>query len=178
MSSLTNISRLVLEDSGWFPGRKVDPTSWVKLLERAGYPLFDALINTLESYGGLKITTAQFQGKPFTLDQQRVILLQRADPLFEFLPDKSKAIDASQVSSWNSLHYLQNKHLEIAPLGIRSFSYPRLHDFFVLSNGSIFGGGEYWEGNNRDNTVPGLFYLGSDIEDAINNALEEFLAYW
>ncbi len=178
MSDLADISKLVLKDSGWSPERKVDPTPWIKLLENTGYPAFDALVNILECYGGLKITTSQFQKKPFILDQQKVILVQRSDPLFEFTPDKSEAIELSQVSSWKSLNYVQNRHLQIAPLGIRSFSYPRLHDFFVLSDSRIFGGGEYWEGDNRDERVPGLFYLGNDIEDAINNALEEILAYW
>lgn len=178
MSALTDISKLVLKDSGWSPERKVDPTSWIKLLEGVGYPVFDTLVNILESYGGLTIITSQFQEKPFLLDQQKVILLQRSDPLFEFLPDKSEAVELSQASLWESIHYVQDRHLKIAPLGFRSFSYPRLHNFFVLSDGSIFGGGKYWEDDNRDNKMPGLFYLGSDIEDAINNALEEILAYW
>jgi hypothetical protein len=103
--------------------------------------------------------------------------LQRADPVLEFLPDKSEALELFQAAQWKSLHYLKNKHLEIAPIGIFRYAYPPPFDLFVLSDGSIFGGGRYWTVKDVDER-PGLFYLGSDIEDAINNTIEEFLAYW
>lgn len=178
MSSLTHISNLILKDSGWSTERKVDPSFWINLLRKTDFSIFEALVNILENFGGLKITTLPFQEKPFLIGQQKAILLQRADPILEFLPDKSESVTLAQASLWKSVHYLKNKHLEIAPIGIFRYVYSPIFDLFVLSNGNIFGGGEYWEGNNRDNKVPGLFYLGNDIEDAINNTLEEFLAYW
>jgi len=176
MSSVTEISQRILKDSGWFPERKIDATFWIRLLQKADYPIFEALEYVLENFGGLKIVTSSFQEESFFIKQQEAILLHRSDPIIEFLPGKSKAIELSQAPLWKSLHYLKNKDLEIAPIGIFRHTYPRAYSLFVLSNGSIYGGGSY--STNESDNLPGLFYLGHDIENAINNTIEDFLAFW
>jgi len=177
MSYLTKASSLILRDSGWSPQRKVDPSYWIDSLKKTDFPIFEALINCLEKFGGLTITTLPFQERPFFIEKQQAVILQRADPILELSPNKSKAIELSQAEQWKSLHYLKNKHLEIAPIGVFRYAYPPPFDLFILSNGNIFGGGRYWTVKEGDERL-GLFYLGNDVEDAINNTIEEFLAFW
>ena len=69
MSSLTKVSSLILKDSGWSPERKVDPTYWTDLLKKTDFPIFEALVNVLEKFSGLAITTLPFQEKPFFIEK-------------------------------------------------------------------------------------------------------------
>jgi hypothetical protein len=177
MSDLTEISKLVLQKSGWFPERKVDITHWKEVLKKVEYPIFKSWSSILGKFGDLKIETAAFQDKPFLLSQQKAILMKRADPVFEFLPEKTDAIELSESIKWKSIQYLKNKNLEIAPLGTFQYIHPQIFNLFVLSDGTIYGGGSYSSENNKKDTVPGLFYLGDNIEGAINNTLEEFLGF-
>jgi hypothetical protein len=71
MSALTQVSDLILSGSGWFPERKVDPSYWLDLLKETEFPIFEALVNILKEFGGLKITTLPFQEKPFFLENSR-----------------------------------------------------------------------------------------------------------
>jgi len=44
-----------LERAGWFKNRKIDITNYVKMLESAGYEVFDAAKKFMEEYGELII---------------------------------------------------------------------------------------------------------------------------
>jgi len=177
MPFLTEVSQTILKNSGWFTERDMDLDSWLDLLKKANYPIFDAWINVIRHFGGLEIITLPFQEKPFYIgEQQPAILLHKADPTLEFFPERSDVLISSEATLWKSLYYLECNQLQIAPIGIFRHTYTQVFPLFVLSNGSIYGGGRYFV--NREVKSPGLFYLGCNIEDAINNIIEEFLVFW
>lgn len=177
MSLLTGISQHILKDSGWFIERNIDSATWLELLKKAGYPIFDAVVSILQQFGGLQVKTLPFQDHPFYIEQkQKAILLSRTDTILEFFPEKSSALEAYQALRWQSIRYLQQTQRQIAPIGIFRHTYPRAYSLFVLSDGAIYGGGEY--SLNTNASVPGLFYLGCDIEDAINRTIGDFLLLW
>ncbi|MFW2503367.1 SUKH-3 domain-containing protein [Clostridium diolis] len=45
----------ILVRAGWFENRKIDITDYVKILESAGYEVFDAVRKFLEEFGELNI---------------------------------------------------------------------------------------------------------------------------
>ena len=45
----------ILVRAGWFENRKIDITDYVKILESAGYEVFDAARKFLEEFGELNI---------------------------------------------------------------------------------------------------------------------------
>jgi len=48
-------TRKILEEAGWYEGRKIDISEHIKFLEGMGYEVFDALKKWLEEFGDLKI---------------------------------------------------------------------------------------------------------------------------
>lgn len=48
-------TKKILEEAGWYEGRKIDISEHIKFLEDRGYEVFDALKKWLEEFGDLKI---------------------------------------------------------------------------------------------------------------------------
>lgn len=179
MSFLNEISKTILHESGWFVEREVEPRGWLETVRNAGFPVFESATQIFRQFGGLSIFTKSFQEKPFFIDDnQSAILLNASEPMIEFLPEKSEAIRLNQVLEWRGINYLKVNSLDITPIGTYRFLYPRPFDLFVLSNGQIFGGGRYQPDNRSTERVPGLFYVGDNVEDAVNRIIGRVLAYW
>lgn len=176
---LTESSQMVLRKSGWTPGRNVGTASWVEAIEKAGYPVFPSLLNLLKEFGGIKVDTSKFEGIPLvSSSKQDIVLLKRSNPIFEFVPTLSDAMN-NDAQRWQSLHFLEHTEQRIAPIGIYRFMYPKpIFDLFVLSDGGVYGGGEYFEYFKEDKEkMPSIFHLGDSVENAINNAINRFLVF-
>lgn len=52
---LLDETKKILEEAGWYEGRKIDISEHIKFLEDMGYEVFDALKKWLEEFGDLKI---------------------------------------------------------------------------------------------------------------------------
>ncbi|AQR94244.1 SUKH-3 domain-containing protein [Clostridium saccharoperbutylacetonicum] len=48
-------TKKILEEAGWYEGRKIDISEHIKFLEDMGYEVFDAVKKWLEEFGDLKI---------------------------------------------------------------------------------------------------------------------------
>lgn len=173
---LSESSRIILEKSGWERERILDPNRWIRNVEAAGFPIFDAWLHVLAKYGGLTINATPFASEPFLINNTKMISLPRKNPILEFLPERSNSVVERQASYWQSIEYLAHKQLDIAPIGLCRFFSSEPYDLFVLSDGTVFGGGRYEIDDN--NKVPGIFFCGKTIEQAINKVIEDFLVYW
>lgn len=58
-------TKKILEEAGWYEGRKIDISEHIKFLEDRGYEVFDALKKWLEEFGDLKIV---LEDEPFDDD--------------------------------------------------------------------------------------------------------------
>ncbi|AQR94249.1 SUKH-3 domain-containing protein [Clostridium saccharoperbutylacetonicum] len=58
-------TKKILEEAGWYEGRKIDISEHIKFLEDMGYEVFDALKKWLEEFGDLKIV---LEDEPFDDD--------------------------------------------------------------------------------------------------------------
>ena len=65
----------ILENNGWYEGRKFDSSFWIKQLSDEGYICFDYAKEILEEFGGIEINVsnsngymgAQFDFNPFNV---------------------------------------------------------------------------------------------------------------
>jgi len=59
MSTFSNNTVKLLKQAGWFEGRLIDTSSFEKLLEEKGFPLFPSITEFLSQFGGLKFTNTE-----------------------------------------------------------------------------------------------------------------------
>ncbi|HEY5397174.1 MAG TPA: SUKH-3 domain-containing protein [Trebonia sp.] len=55
MTGLSDESQSVLREAGWTPGRRVDTSRWIDVIEAAGIAAHDAARRFLAEFGGLSI---------------------------------------------------------------------------------------------------------------------------
>ena len=61
---LDNKAKKLLKKAGWYEGRKIDITNYVRSLEDSGYEVFDAAREFLEEYGELEfVLNYEFEGE-------------------------------------------------------------------------------------------------------------------
>ena len=55
MKNISDKTRFILQNAGWYEGRKIDSSSTIALLKSAGYYIFDELTTFLSEFGGLDL---------------------------------------------------------------------------------------------------------------------------
>jgi hypothetical protein len=60
-------TKKILEEAGWYEGRKIDISEHIKFLEDMGYEVFDALKNWLKEFGDLRVV---LKNEPFDEEEE------------------------------------------------------------------------------------------------------------
>ncbi|MEB2282579.1 SUKH-3 domain-containing protein [Lysinibacillus xylanilyticus] len=62
MIKKSEITKQILTNSGWYPGRKIDIKRTVDFLESKGYKLFPCVVDMLSEFGGLNCSFTRPNG--------------------------------------------------------------------------------------------------------------------
>ncbi|WP_211766098.1 SUKH-3 domain-containing protein [Kutzneria sp. CA-103260] len=56
-----------LRQAGWTPGRRIDVTTWISMLEQAGYEMHDTALRVWAEFGNLRIRSSEGCDPPSNL---------------------------------------------------------------------------------------------------------------
>jgi len=62
MKKMSEITKQILTNSGWYPSRKIDINRTVDFLESKGYKLFPCVVDMLSEFGGLNCSFTRPNG--------------------------------------------------------------------------------------------------------------------
>lgn len=172
MFTFSEKSQIILKDIGWFPERRVDSSSWINNLQKAGYTTFETARKILEHLGGLPSKKPSGYKDYISLSDSTQIHFA-THPAFDFIADQTPESNSDGAVYWKDHSFIKENHLEICPIG----SIRAITTLFVVSDGRIFIGQFYAPKGYHGDKEASLTFLGNSIDVAIDKLTERCVGY-